>query len=140
MKTSFPLPVLLWRMATEPFYIGLACAYDFAMRAWLRHYYGISSESEVKEIVSNALGIERRKKTNEKKGEAIVLRDIPREQAKAEIEALLRNTTDSLYYFDIMKRLGLDLELVVSVCNELVNEGKIEYGNEGARAKIAAER
>lgn len=65
--------------------------------------------------------------------EVITLRDISHEQAKAEIEELFKNTTDSLYYSDIMEQLGIDLELVVSVCNELLDEGKIEYGDEGAR-------
>ena len=70
---------------------------------------------------------------NQEVEEAIILRDISREQAKTEIDELFRNTTESLYFSDIMEQLGIDLELVVSVCNELLDEGKIEYGDKGAR-------
>lgn len=78
--------------------------------------------SEISRLVSQEVG-----------QEAIILRDVSYEQAKTEIEEFFRNTTESLYFSDIMEQLSIDLELVVSVCNELLDEGKIEYGDEGAR-------
>ena len=85
------------------------------------------------DLIENQLNEISKLVSQEVEQEAIIFRDISREQAKAEIEELFRNTTDSLYYSDIMEQLGIDLELVVSVCNKLLDEGKIEYGDEGAR-------
>ena len=54
------------------------------------------------------------------------LRDIPREQVKAEIEELFQATDrEHLFYSDIAEILLIDLELVVGVCDELIREGKI---------------
>lgn len=60
------------------------------------------------------------------KGEekVIELREIPREKAKKEIKALF-STGRTLYYSDIAMELGLDLELVVGICNELQETGEI---------------
>ena len=80
------------------------------------------------DLIENQLNEISRLVGQEVEQEAIILRDVSSEQAKAEIEELFRNTTDSLYYSDIMEQLGIDLELVVSVCSELLDEGKIEYG------------
>lgn len=55
----------------------------------------------------------------------INLRDISREQAKAEIVELFDQTETPLYYDDIMDRLCIDLELVVDICRELLEEGAI---------------
>lgn len=55
----------------------------------------------------------------------IVLRETPRDQAKKEIAELFQKT-GSLYYSDIAEQLRLDLELVVDICAELKNEGKIK--------------
>jgi hypothetical protein len=65
--------------------------------------------------------------------EPIILRDISHTKAKSEIENLFNNTSDILYFSDIVEQLAIDLELVVSVCNELLEEGKIEYTDEGPR-------
>jgi len=54
----------------------------------------------------------------------IELRDIPRDQAKEEIMALL-DKSDKLYYYDIAEALRLDLELVVELVNELEREGLV---------------
>ena len=56
--------------------------------------------------------------------EVIELREIGREQAKAEIVALFA-TGETLYYSDISDRLSLDYELVVEICRELEAEGAI---------------
>ena len=80
-----------------------------------------SQLSEISELISQ-----------DRDEETIILRDVSFKQAKEEIEELFKNTTDNLYFSDIMEQLGIDLELVVSVCNELLDEGKIEYGDEGA--------
>lgn len=55
----------------------------------------------------------------------IVLREIPRDQAKKEIAELFQKSK-SLYYSDIAERLRLDLELVVELCSELGREGKVK--------------
>ena len=55
----------------------------------------------------------------------IILREVSREQAEGEIRALFA-TGETLYYSDIAERLGLDLELVVEICNELKEQGDIE--------------
>lgn len=54
----------------------------------------------------------------------VVLKSIDRKQAMKEIEDLFK-TGQTLYYSDIAERLGLDLELVVDICNELEDKGII---------------
>jgi dCTP deaminase len=54
----------------------------------------------------------------------VVLRSVDREQAMKEIEGLFKKGK-MLYYSDIAEQLGLDLELVVDICNELENKGII---------------
>ena len=57
--------------------------------------------------------------------EVIELREIGREQAKAEIVELFDQTTEPLYYSDIEEKLRIDVELVVEICHELLEEGVI---------------
>lgn len=54
-------------------------------------------------------------------------REITREQAKAEITLLFKETERELYYSDIAERLQLDLKLVVEICDELLEEGVIAF-------------
>lgn len=56
----------------------------------------------------------------------ITIRSVKRKIAKQEIEELFRSAKGDLYYSDIMEKLGLDLELVVKICKELMKEGKIK--------------
>ena len=58
-------------------------------------------------------------------GEVVILREIPRDQAKKEIVELF-NKSGTLYFSDIAENLRLDLELVVLLCEELKKEGKIK--------------
>jgi len=58
----------------------------------------------------------------------IVLREITRDEAKAEI-ARLFSEGRTLYYSDIATELQLDLELVVDICNELMSEGEISVAD-----------
>jgi len=58
------------------------------------------------------------------KNKVVVLRGISKPQAKKEIIALFAKEK-TLYYSDIAERLGLDLQLVVEVCQELEDEGVI---------------
>lgn len=46
-------------------------------------------------------------------------------EAKAQILALFdkKGTAD---YFDIMNCLDMDLELIIEICNELIDDGKLE--------------
>jgi regulator of replication initiation timing len=55
----------------------------------------------------------------------IILRQIPKEQANQEIQQLF-STGRTLYYSDIAEELQLELQLVVEICQELQEAGKIE--------------
>ena len=57
--------------------------------------------------------------------EIIEIREIGREQAKAEIVELFGATEGPLYFSDIEAQLGIELELVVEICKELIKEGAI---------------
>ena len=57
--------------------------------------------------------------------EVIEIRELSREQAKAEITELFGKTEAPLYYSDIMDQLGIEPELVVEICQELIDEGVI---------------
>lgn len=57
--------------------------------------------------------------------QTIILRSIPREQAKEEILDLYKKSSGSLFYSDVAEQLSLDLEVVLELCTELENEGKI---------------
>lgn len=54
----------------------------------------------------------------------IILRELTKEEATEEIRNLFRKG-ETLYYSDIAEKLGLDLEQVVEICNELVGKGEI---------------
>jgi hypothetical protein len=54
----------------------------------------------------------------------VVLREISRSEAKKEIKEFFAQG-DALDYEDIIDKLSLDLELVVDICNELIEEGEI---------------
>ena len=56
--------------------------------------------------------------------EVVVLRTISREQAKQEIRELFASG-ETLYYSDIVQRLGLDIALVIDLCKELEAEGEV---------------
>ena len=60
--------------------------------------------------------------------EIIEIREVSREQAKAEIVELFGESDEALYYSDIQERLGIDLEMVVEICKELIDEGVIGVG------------
>jgi len=54
----------------------------------------------------------------------IILKNVTREEAEEEIRQLF-HTGRTLYYSDIVKELGLDLEMVVDICNKLQERGEI---------------
>ena len=60
----------------------------------------------------------------ENREKVIMLREITREEAKQEIRQLF-SSGRTLYYSDIVKELGIDLETVVNICNELESEREI---------------
>ncbi|MBI4303916.1 MAG: hypothetical protein HY665_06220 [Chloroflexi bacterium] len=66
------------------------------------------------------------------KEKVVVLREVSREQAKAEIQSLFARGK-TLYYSDIAERLGLDLRMVVEICNELQKSGEIEVIDDALR-------
>jgi len=57
--------------------------------------------------------------------EVIVLRTIERDEAAQEILQLFRSG-ETLFYSDIAKRLQLDLQPVVEICQELIEAEEIE--------------
>ena len=54
----------------------------------------------------------------------VVLREISRDEAKKEIAELFASG-EALDFEQIVERLGIDLELVVEICNELMEAGEI---------------
>ncbi|MBA7708571.1 hypothetical protein ES703_117473 [subsurface metagenome] len=54
----------------------------------------------------------------------IMLRETFREREKEEIRTLFRGS-DTLYYSDIVERLGIGLRTVVEICDELKADGEI---------------
>jgi len=63
----------------------------------------------------------------------VVLRSIPRAQARKEILELFKKSKGPLFYSDIAEQLSLDLELVVELCNELETSGQIGILSRGRR-------
>lgn len=59
------------------------------------------------------------------KEKVVVLRELTHEEAEREILELF-SKGQTLYYSDIAERLGLDLKLVVEICNELQSRGEIQ--------------
>ncbi len=57
--------------------------------------------------------------------EIIELREVSKQQAKEEISDLFGTTEGPLYFSDIEAQLGIELNLVVEVCKELIDEGAI---------------
>ena len=55
----------------------------------------------------------------------VVLRAIPRKQAKDEILKLFKDSSKPLFYSDVAEQLNLDLELVVELCSELEKQNQI---------------
>ena len=86
---------------------------------------------ENRRLATIAVNLEKRMNILERKlpGEnVIVLREITRDAAKAEIASLFSEGR-TLYYSDIATELQLDLELVVDICNELMSEGEISVAD-----------
>jgi hypothetical protein len=54
----------------------------------------------------------------------VILRTIPEDEARHEIAALFEEGKE-LFYSDVAERLGLDLALVVRLCEQLAAEGRI---------------
>ncbi|HEY6392622.1 MAG TPA: hypothetical protein VIX89_15175, partial [Bryobacteraceae bacterium] len=79
---------------------------------------------EMKKLVEHIVGEHDR---------TVVLRTLSKEEAREEILNLFKSSTGPLYYSDIAQRLGLDLEQVLEITNELEREGIIgELGNHGS--------
>jgi len=86
--------------------------------------------TEMKKLVEHIAG---------ERPRTVILRAIPRAQAKEEILRLFRGSKRTLFYSDVAEELNLDLELVVELCNELEKEGRIgvltAYEAKGPKAK-----
>ena len=65
----------------------------------------------------------------------VVLRTLTHDEAKDEILNLFRSATAPLFYSDIAEQLGIDLEQVLEITNELEREGLIgELGTKWTRS------
>ena len=60
----------------------------------------------------------------ENREKVIVLKELTREEAKEEIRELFL-TGRTLYYSDVVRELGIDLEMVVNIFEELEKEQEI---------------
>lgn len=56
----------------------------------------------------------------------VILRQISKAEAKQEIKELFDSANEPLYYSDIAEKLQLNIEMVVEICEELIEEGEIE--------------
>jgi hypothetical protein len=72
--------------------------------------------TEMKKLIGHIVG---------ERPRTMVLRAIPREEAKTEILDLFKKAKGALFYSDVAEQLNLDLELVVELCHELETEGRI---------------
>jgi Mn-dependent DtxR family transcriptional regulator len=59
----------------------------------------------------------------------MTIKEITREKAREEILQLFKKG-DTLYYSDIVKKLDIDLEMVVDICAELQEQKVIEIDAE----------
>lgn len=73
-------------------------------------------EKEIKELAKEL--------TTEIVEKVVVLKPITKKEARAKIIRLFKSGK-VLYYTDIVQKLGIDLPLVVEICNELEKEGII---------------
>lgn len=111
---TFYHPFHQLREETEP----LAADELLFENLWLR-----SSLAEVNEELSQLRQrVERLEGSEDQR--VVVLREITREQAKREIQDLFEGGR-VLDYEAIVTELSLDLELVVNICEELIQEGAI---------------
>lgn len=84
----------------------------------------ISTKSQVTELIDLPLGIIKAKFRLVQK-EIIQQERIIKEEAKQAITDLFKKR-EELDYIEIMSELGLDLKLIVDICEELEKEEKIE--------------
>jgi len=77
----------------------------------------LALHEELRDLKQRIFELENREKV-------IVLRDITRKEAKKEIKTLF-SSGRTVYYSDIVQELGIDLETVVEICNELEEEKEI---------------
>ena len=64
----------------------------------------------------------------------IILREISKKDAEKEIRQLF-SEGKILYYSDIAEKLGLDLQLVVEICNELQKSGEIKIDDNALQSR-----
>ncbi len=88
-------------------------------------------DSEIRELKARVAALEEQVARLEENSveKVIILREITKEEAKAEIIDLFA-TGEILYYSDISERLRIDLEMVVEICRELKAEGAIRVDDD----------
>ncbi len=65
----------------------------------------------------------------------VAIRAISRGQARREVLALFE-AGGTVYYSDIVQRLGIDIDDVIAVCEALELEGKIETLGDAAKIRV----
>jgi hypothetical protein len=76
----------------------------------------------------------RRLADDENEEEVVTLREVPREQAKEEIQKLYARG-ETLFMSEVAERLSLPDALVVELCLELMKEGEIRVNEERSRSE-----
>lgn len=77
-------------------------------------------------VLERELETLKRDASGERESEVVVvLRSVSRDQAREEIRGLFASE-ETLYYSDIVQRLGLDIALVIDLCQELEAGGEVE--------------
>jgi len=91
-------------------------------------------DKRIDELESQVEALSREVAHLQEEPKTVALRTIRRDDAKGEILDLFR-TGRTLYYSDIVQELGIDIDLVVELCEELESEGRVETigRSEGAR-------
>lgn len=86
-------------------------------------------ENTVSEMENEIAFLKERLSAERTEEKTIVLREITKEEALNEIRNLFKKE-ETLYYSEIAEKLRLDLELVVEICNELMEKGEINIARE----------
>lgn len=59
-------------------------------------------------------------------GKLVILREVPRELARKEMERYLRSHTGPVWPDEMAEELGIDYRIVLTVVREFLEEGKVE--------------
>lgn len=81
--------------------------------------------NKLNELQKEVIGLKGEIQNIKKKEKVIVINSISTKQAKKNIQELF-NSGEVIYYSDIVEKLGIELKMVVKICNELIRDGIIK--------------